>query len=498
MNTNRPMKKIFTSILGIIFIFFLFSKGTRQINSPNPSGKTAAITHDDTGPYIWPTDTAVLNKLQQWQDWKFGVIIHWGPYSQWGVVESWSLCPEDESWCIRRGPYADDYNQYVSEYEKIRTYFNPDKFNPEKWADACKKAGMKYLVFTTKHHDGFCMFDSKYTDYKITGKDCAFAPNPKSNVVKEVFSAFREQGLGIGAYFSKPDWHCNDYWWPYFPTRDRNVNYDPKKHPEKWEGFKKYTYNQVEELMSEYGSIDILWLDGGWVRPLTPEEIAEKRRFNQDIDIAGIAEMARIHQSGLLVVDRAVGGEHENYRTPEQQIPDVIPDYPWESCITLCDNWYSTGPGERYKSVYWAIHTLVKIVARGGNFLLGIGPDKTGEMVPEVYQRLEEIGKWMDVNSEAIYNTKPLEPYREGKFCFTRSKDGKIRYAIYLVDEGATLQREMVIPEIFVAQSTELGLLGHEGKLQVRDWKGENTIQLPQDFLEQYAGTPAVVLWTSE
>ncbi|MDV7401981.1 alpha-L-fucosidase, partial [Arthrospira platensis SPKY1] len=100
-------------------------------------------------------DEKVSTKLREWQDWKFGVIIHWGPYSEWGVVESWSLCPEDEPWCVRRGPFADDYAQYVKAYQNIRKSFNPTGFDPEKWAKACDKAGMQYLVFTTKHHDGF-------------------------------------------------------------------------------------------------------------------------------------------------------------------------------------------------------------------------------------------------------------------------------------------------------------------------------------------------------
>jgi alpha-L-fucosidase len=119
---------------------------------------------------------------------------------------------------------------------------------------------MKYVIFTTKHHDGFCMYDSKYTDYKITGSESLFAQNPKSNIAFEVFEAFRKTGMRTGVYFSKPDWHNDDYWWPYFPVFDRNVNYDPSKYPERWERFRKFVFNQIEELMGNYGKIDILWL----------------------------------------------------------------------------------------------------------------------------------------------------------------------------------------------------------------------------------------------
>jgi alpha-L-fucosidase len=462
--------------------------------------KTDTILHLKEAPYAWPADAAVRDKLHRWQDWKFGVIIHWGPYSQWGVVESWSLCPEDEPWCERRGPFAEDYSTYVREYEQIRKVFNPTRFNPQRWADACRKAGMKYVVFTTKHHDGFCMFDSRFTDYKITGKGSIFSSNPKSNVTKAVFNAFRERGMGIGAYFSKPDWHSDDYWWPYFPVFDRNVNYDPLKYPERWKRFQQFTYNQIEELMRDYGPVDLLWLDGGWVRPagtLTAETRPwlGKNQWVQDVDMPAIASMARQRQPGLLIVDRTVHGAYENYRTPEQQIPTTIPDYPWESCITLGDNWYHTGPAERYKSSTWAIHTLARIVAKGGNFLLGVGPDKTGELPPEVYERLEAIGRWMDVHAAAIYNTRPLAPYEAGRFCFTQSKDGSTRYAIYLNPEGEPMPEVLKLHTDFVGQSTHIGLMGHAGKLKVQNIRGVKTVALPKIYRQSRVEVPAVVLY---
>lgn len=262
--------------------------------------------------YVAPTDTAVSSKLAEWQKMKFGLFMHWGTYSQWGIVESWSICPEDEGWTQRKGPYSKNYFEYVKAYENLQTTFNPVKFQPEKWVKAAKDAGMKYMIFTTKHHDGFSMFDTKQTDYKITDSKTAFAKNPRSNVTKEIFNAFRKDGFAIGAYFSKPDWHSQDYWWSYFPPKDRNVNYDPVKYPEKWKAFKSFTYNQIKELMSDYGKVDILWLDGGWVRPLsTVDTTIEWQRgikTDQDIDMKQIAEMARLRQPGLLIVDRTVTG----------------------------------------------------------------------------------------------------------------------------------------------------------------------------------------------
>ena len=418
----------------LLFVFFAFI-----CISVNAQEHTASLK------YTLPADKLVQAKLSQWGKIKFGLLMHWGTYSQWGVVESWSLCPEDEGWTVRKGPYAKDWFTYKQAYENLQTTFNPVKFNPEKWALAAKNAGMKYVVFTTKHHDGFNMFDTKQSDYKITGTKSPFANNPKANVAKEIFNAFRDQGFMTGAYFSKPDWNTPDYWWKYFPPKDRNVSYDPKKYPEKWESFKKFTYNQIEELMSDYGKIDILWLDGGWVRPFssvdTSVEWQRTIKHNQDIDMGNIARMARTHQPGLLVVDRTVHGEYENYVTPEQQVPATYLPYPWESCMTLGNSW-SYVPNDEYKSARKVIHLLTEIVSKNGNLLLNIGPAPDGEWDPNAYARLEDIGKWIQVNGEAIYDAEADASLPgQGKWVFTKKQD--CIYAIY------QLAAEEAISEIY-------------------------------------------------
>ncbi len=392
--------------------------------------------------YFPPKDPLVRQKLEQWQDLKFGLLMHWGPYSQWGVVESWSICAEDEPWCRRK---MDNYEEYKREYEKLKNTFNPIRFNPEKWARAAKAAGMRYVIFTTKHHDGFCMFDTKYTDYKITASDCPFHTNPRANVTKEIFKAFRKEGFWVGAYFSKPDWHSNDYWWRNFATPDRNVNYDIKKYPERWEKFVQFTHNQIMELMSDYGKIDILWLDGGWVQPLTDKQIqaainSPTYKFthiqSQDIRMAELVKKARAKQPGLIVVDRAVEGPFQNYLTPENQVPEKMLPYPWESCIISGGGW-SHVPHAKYKSARQLVHLLVDIVSKGGNLLLNIAPGPDGTWDADAYDRLEKIAAWMKVNSEAIYGTRPIAPYKEGKVCLTRKKNGTV-YAIYLADADET------------------------------------------------------------
>jgi len=445
--------------------------------------------------YMPPADTLVRQKLAQWQDSKFGLLMHWGTYSQWGIVESWSICPEDEGWTVRRGPHSANYFDYLTAYKNLQTTFNPTRFDPAKWAAAAKAAGMKYVVFTTKHHDGFCMFDTKQTDYKITSPKTPFSSNPRSNVAKEIFDAFRKDDFMIGAYFSKPDWNSDQYWWPYFPPKDRNVNYDPAVHPDRWQGFKNYTYKQIEELMTGYGRMDLLWLDGGWVRPLnTIDPAVDWQRsitYDQDIDMAHLAGMARSHQPGLIVVDRSVPGEFENYTTPEQQVPTHPMEDPWESCITMGNSW-SYVPNDHYKSAGQLIGLLVKIVSRGGNLLLNVGPSPDGEWDDTAYSRLQEIGAWMKINSEGIYGSKPCRPYAVGDNIYlTQSKDEANIYAFYTGD-AVTLSSEVSIDGLKPAHISRITLLGYKDKLKWRQDGRKLVILIPAALQNKVVGSHAV------
>jgi len=465
------MKKIFSFLVLSFFGTFLMAQ-----------------KHNVSKQYIAPGDPLVEQKLTEWQDLKFGLFMHWGTYSQWGVVESWSICPEDEGWTQRRGPYGATYNGYKTAYENLQTTFNPVKFNPEKWVQAAKDAGMKYVIFTTKHHDGFCMFDTKETDYKITSIKTPFSTNPRSNVTKEVFNAFRRENFMIGAYFSKPDWHTENYWWPYFPPKDRNVNYDPKKYPERWQKFKDFTYNQISELMTGYGKVDILWLDGGWVRPKssidTTVEWQKGIQYDQDIDMPKIAAMGRQKQPGLIVVDRTVSGQYENYTTPEQEVPEVPLDHPWESCITMGNSW-SYVPGDHYKSVQQIVQLLVKIVSRGGNLLMNIGPGPDGDWDPIAYERLKGISAWIKINGEGIYNSKSVAPYSTGNIFYTKAKSDKTIYAFMLSDQGKVTLPATV--SIKAGKPRKVVLLGSKQNLKWKQQNDEVVISIPV-ALQQNSG----------
>jgi alpha-L-fucosidase len=425
----------------------------------------ATLSAQEDERYVPETDPLVLKKLEEWQDLKFGLLMHWGTYSQWGIVESWSICAEDEPWCRRNNP---NYVEYKRDYENLQTTFNPVDFDPARWAKAAKNAGMKYVVFTTKHHDGFSMFDTKLTDYRITSPKTPFHTNPKSNIAKEVFNAFRAEGLWAGAYFSKPDWHSEYYWWPNFATPDRNPNYDISKYPERWENFVQFTQGQIMELTGgDYGKLDILWLDGGQVQKMSKEDIRRyiqspgynfSRIQSQDIRMDELVAKVREKQPGMIVVDRAVYGKNQNYLTPENRVPDHALPYPWESCIVAGESW-SWKPDAKYISGTEAVHMLVDIVIKGGNLLLNIGPGPQGQWHDEAYKLLEDMGNWMKVNGEAIYGTRALEPYKEGKVCISKKGDNTI-YIYYLADDGEKMPSQIGMSKFSLPKGAKVTMPG--------------------------------------
>jgi alpha-L-fucosidase len=206
---------------------------------------------------------------------------------------------------------------------------------------------------------------------------------------------------------------------------------------------------------------------------------AKKKDWNQDIDMARIAKMARRHQPGLIVVDRWVSGAFENYLTPEQRIPEEPIPVPWESCITMAAGW-SYNENHTYKPVQQLVHMLVEIVSRGGNFLLNIGPSPEGDWAGDAYARLEGIGAWMDVNGEAIFSTRPVEPYKEDRIRFTRKKDGSAVYAIYLAGEDEALPRTIQIETFAPQAGARIFLLGVEGE-PVWQRKGKGiSVEIPE------------------
>lgn len=388
--------------------------------------------------YTAPEDPYIRERLEWFSDQKLALMMHWGPYVQLGICESWPLVDADRSWTRSQIEWTDNDDEFKRQYLALNTTFNPIRFMPDAWAQTAAENGFRYFIFTTKHHDGFCMWDTAYSDYKITAPECPFSNHKYADIVRCLFDAFRSRGLGIAAYYSKADWHSPYYWDNYgigYET-NRNPSYDTSVHPEKWEKFAYFVKNQIIELVENYGKIDILWLDAGQVN----------RYNNQDIHIEDIIGAARKIQPWLISADRTVGGKCEDYITPEQTVPPYPLGVPWESCITMGEG-FSYRYDDTYKSARTLIHLLLDIVAKGGNLALNISPSPDGRIPAPVCDRMKSMGSWLKINGEGIYNTRPVFPYKSGRFAFTK-KSGTV-YAFMMHKEGDDFPGTITIPMEF-------------------------------------------------
>ncbi len=320
---------------------------------------------------------------------RFGMFIHFGLYS-----------------VPARGEWVRSYEEMTAEdYQPYFDTFNPRKLDPRAWARAAREAGMQYMVLTAKHHDGFCLFDSVWTDYKSTNTPC------RRDIVREYVEAARAEGLKVGLYYSLLDWHHPDY--PHYKDRYHPLRNDPSQSNEgrNWDNYITYCHNQVRELCTNYGKIDLLWFDFSY-----DDMRGEKWRA------AELADMVRSLQPGILINNRLeASGEgfgslaecrptpyHGDFITPERIIPpDGLKDAEgrslcWESCITMNNSWGFTANDHAWKSASLLIRKLVECVSKGGNMILNVGPDGDGAFPQEAQQILRQIGQWMSKNGESV------------------------------------------------------------------------------------------------
>ena len=398
--------------------------------------------------YVRPKEPEVLERLEWFKDQKLALMMHFGIYSTIGLKESWPLSDADAKWSRSEVDWTKDPDEFKRQYIGLAKAFNPVRFDPAKWAKAAKEDGFRYVIFTTKHHDGFCLYDSKYSNFKVTSPECPFSKDKRADIVKGVFDAYRAEGLGIAAYFSKPDWHNEDYWEGFGIGRtvNRRPTYDVKKNPEKWARFREYTKNQIVEIVRDYGKVDVIWLDGGQVQ----------RRTGLDINIEDIIAEARKYNPALISADRTAGGACENVITPEQSIPKEPIAVPWESCITI-GRWWGYHFEDEYKPVRKIVHMLIDVVAKGGNLALNVWPQPDGRLPHQALERMAALGAWLKVNGEAIYETRPLPPFRKGDWAFTRNRRTGAEYAIRLWKEGEAQSGRQAIPGVEAAKVVHLG-----------------------------------------
>ncbi|HJP64370.1 MAG TPA: alpha-L-fucosidase [Mucilaginibacter sp.] len=325
-------------------------------------------------------------RMEWWTDARFGMFIHWGLYS--GAAR--------HEWV--------KHNEHMTnaEYQKYFDIYNPDHFDPHKWARAAKAAGMKYAVLTTKHHEGFCLFDSKYTDYKATNTKA------KRDLVKEYVQAFRAEGLKVGFYYSLLDWHHPDYTMddahPLTQVDTTQANYDKLNKGRDMNKYRQYLRNQVKELMTNYGKVDILWLDWSWNKG------SKHGKRDKDWDAVNLLKMVRQFQPGIIVNNRLGLEDYSDgadFVTPEQVSTKELDSYKgktWETCQTFSGSWGYYRDENTWKTHRQLLDLLITSVSNGGNLILNVGPTARGEFDYRATNALDSLAYWMHANSKAIYD----------------------------------------------------------------------------------------------
>jgi alpha-L-fucosidase len=409
----------------------------------------------------------------QWFDTaRFGMFIHWGINS----VRGWEL-----SWPLVGGNPMLPQCQSVSiaDYYASAAQFDPQSYDPGNWAQLAKRLGMQYAVLTTKHHDGFAMFDSQLSDFSIMNGPY------RRDIVRAFTDAFRAEGLRVGVYYSLSDWHHPDY--PPFSETDKPYNFYslPQPTAEQWSRYLDYLFGQVRELLTNYGCIDVIWFDGQWERmPFTRWKPQELRAMIKSL------------QPDILINDRLPGGG--DFETPEQFIPPQPPAQRWETCMTMNESWGYNPDDKQYKSSRQLIHTLCEVAGRGGNLLLNVGPMADGLIPPEQSERLEVVAEWMSRHGEAIVGTTPgLEAWQ---FYGPTTRHGNRVYLHLLMCPYDTV----TVRGLPIKRVTAVRALAGDTKLRFtaraalidsmfsNDPHGEVTITVPQSAIDPYATVLAV------
>lgn len=321
-------------------------------------------------------------RMQWWSDARFGMFIHWGLYA----------LPARHEWVKQNERLT------TEQYQKYFEEFNPVNYDPVRWAKEAKKAGMKYAVLTTKHHEGFCLFDSKYTDYKATNTKAG------RDLVKEFVDAFRAEGLKVGFYYSLIDWHHPDFTIDrVHPQRVSSApEYDALNVGKEMSRYRTYLHKQVKEILTNYGEIDILWLDFSYP--------GDNGKGRDDWGSIELIKMVRKLQPGIIIDNRADLNDYSDgydFETPEQVAPSELEKYRgkyWETCQTFSGSWGYHRDETSWKSERQLLDLLITSTANGGNLLLNVGPTAKGEFDYRAEDALEKIGYWMHANSASIYN----------------------------------------------------------------------------------------------
>lgn len=368
---------------------------------------------------VLPIQNNKPERIEWFADLGLGMFIHWSFDVQLGSVISHTMVGASD--------------EYLDDYFKLQQSFDPQNFNPKQWAKLAKLAGFQYVVFTTKHHNGFCMYDTETTDFSIIntpfGKDAT----------KEIFEAFRAEGIAIGVYYGPEDWKFI-YEQGITISRDHTTQANPEHNPE----LNRFVKQQLKELLTNYGQIDIVFLDGMMGTPYLNTEFA--------------AYCWELQPN--VVVTR--GG----METPEQRLPTEPLENAWEACFTLGTQWQYKPTNEVYKSGTTLINMLLETRAKNGNLLLNIGPTPDGGIPQQQEDIIRELALWMRVNHQAVIGTRPFDKVKQDNIYFTQSKDGNTLFASVTDEVWKHGERkEFLIEDVHLAEGGEVTVLGHNGKV---------------------------------
>ena len=414
------------------------------------------------------------NRMNWWREANFGMFIHWGLYSI--PAGKWKEDTMYAEW-IRNSAQIP-----LKTYDNFLSDFNPVNYNPEKWVNLAQEAGMKYIVITTKHHDGFCLFDSDYTDFDVTSTPY------KKDLLKPLAKECHRQGIKLGWYYSIMDWHHPDY----LPRRDWEKNRPTKN--ANFDHYFRYMKNQLNELLTDYGNIGLLWFDGEW-----------EKKWNDRRGLK-LYNYVRSLQKDIIVNDRVGASRIEltkssdeinflgDYLTPEQKIPNArFPNVDWETCMTMNNHWGYNKYDNNWKSTQNLIRKLIDIVSKGGNLLLNVGPKADGTFPKESISRLKNIGNWMDKHGKSIYGTgaSPFKNLEWGRCTKKKLPDGTTNLYMHIFNWPE--DNVLIVPGL-VSTVKSVNYLGHKSNKLVSYTKDKDNLKIKLDpkYKNKYASVLTV------
>ena len=435
--------------------------------------------------YLEESKESFDQRMKWWRDDRFGMFIHWGVYAvPAGIYNNKEVKGNNGEWIMNNAQIP------IKEYEKFAKQFNPVKFDANVWAKTMKDTGMKYVVITSKHHDGFGLWDSKVSNYDVVD----FAPYGK-DILKALSKACKEQGIKFGLYYSIIDWHHPDA--QAINAPNYNDWKDLKANPEFSSYLENYMKPQLKELIENYDP-EIIWFDGEWIPDFTHEQGQELyqyvRSLKPSIIINNRVDKGRSGMQGMNKGDKKYAGD---FGTPEQEILETASALDWESCMTMNDTWGFKKNDHHWKSAEVLIHNLIDVTAKGGNYLLNVGPTAEGLIPKPSIDRLKQIGKWLKINGEAIYATEKLQNnYKQGdSIRFTKEKGKPVYFAMTLEKPDKKIILKNLKPKL----NSKILLLGYDDPLPYSFNENEGLIiNIPLDILnswnkETYAWTFKII-----